>query len=303
MTAFEGIYTALVTPMRTDGSIDYDSLRQLVEDQIAARVSGLVPCGSTGEAVTLSDTEIELVIATVIEVARGRVKVIAGAGSNNTAKAIRGHQLAKKLGAHASLQVTPYYNRPNQEGLYQHFKAIAQSEPDFPVILYNVPSRTNVNLLPATVARLATIDNIVAIKEACGQISQIKQLHELVPDDFTILSGDDLTNADCWKAGGRGAISVTSNVHPQALVAQWQSYLAGLFGEVEEKQNALQALHQAMFIDTNPVPVKTALHMLGRIPFGLRLPLVPLESEQRDRLAMTLSVYDLSRSKNVRAAS
>jgi 4-hydroxy-tetrahydrodipicolinate synthase len=288
---FKGVFTAIVTPINKD-KIDERALRELTEWQIQEGVHGIVPCGSTGEAMTLSEDEWERTIEIVVDQVKNRLPVIAGAGSNWTEKAVNLTKKAYKLGVSATLQVVPYYNKPTQEGLYQHFKTIAAAC-DLPVVLYNVPGRTALNMLPETVARLSKISNIVGIKEASGDLSQIKKIRKLAGDDFIILSGEDAQNFAIYELGGVGAISVASNIMPQKVTSVWNNFEAGLKDEAKFIQEELLPLNKAIFIETNPIPVKTALAMMKKIKEEFRLPLTPMSSENRRKLEEVLKNYNL----------
>lgn len=288
---FTGVFTALITPFN-NGRVDKQALRELVEWQIQQGVHGLVPCGTTGESATLSEDEWEEVIKTVVDANKSRVPVIAGAGSNCTAKAVTLTKKAFKLGVDATLQVTPYYNKPTQEGLYQHFKAIAEAA-DLEVILYNVPGRTAVNILPETVARLTRIKNIVGIKEACGNLDQIKKLKSLVPKDFVILSGEDAQNLAIYEIGGVGAISVASNVVPAKTCEVWNEFSTGNVQRAGLVQEGLQPLNKILFIETNPIPVKTSVSLMARCKEEFRLPLTKMAEENKKKLEETLKGYKL----------
>ncbi len=279
---FTGSMVALVTPFK-EGKIDEPALRHLIERQIEGGTSVIVPCGTTGESATLSFEEHIRVIEITVDCVKGRVKVLAGAGANSTTEAIYLHQQSAKAGADGTLQVTPYYNKPPQEGLYQHFKAIAASD-DLPIVLYNVPGRTAVNLLPDTVARLAQMDTIVGIKEAAGKLEQVKELIEKCPKNFVVLSGEDALTLDIYKLGGKGAISVTANVRPKECAEEWAAFVAGDFGTAEKIHAQLMPLHDAMFFETNPIPVKAALSMMGLIREEYRLPLVKMSAGNRKKL-------------------
>ena len=269
---FTGAFTALVTPFR-NGKVDEEAFRQLVEWQLEQGIHGLVPCGTTGESATMSHEEHESVVRICVDQVRGRVPVVAGAGSNNTREAIALSKFAKSVGADGVLHITPYYNKPTQEGLYQHFKAIA-SEVSIPIILYNVPGRTGCNMLPETVARLAReFPEVVGIKEATGDLVQVSKVIELCPETFQVLSGDDFTAFPIFALGGSGVISVTSNIVPGKMAALWNAYHAGDLAEARRLHYELMPLHRAMFIETNPIPVKTAAALLGHMPLELRLPL------------------------------
>ena len=288
---FKGILTAIVTPFK-NGKVDEFALRNLIEWQIQEGVHGIVPCGTTGEGVTLSEDEWEDVINFTLKQVAARVPVIAGAGSNCTEIAVKKVKKAYKLGVEATLQVTPYYNKPTQEGLFQHFKAVA-SAADLPVVLYNVPGRTAVNMLPETVSRLGKIKNIVGIKEACGDLKQIKKLKSLVPDDFVILSGEDAQNLAIFELGGSGAISVASNVMPAKVADVWNKFESGDREGAKFVQEELQPLNKILFIETNPIPVKTSLVMMTKIHEEFRLPLTEMAAENKGELKDVLKRYKL----------
>lgn len=268
---------ALVTPMLDNGAVDERALGELVEWQIASGTNGLVAVGTTGESATLTVDEHVDVIRCVVEAAAGRVKVIAGTGANSTAEAIELTRHAKQAGADGALLVTPYYNKPPQEGLYQHYAAVAGAV-DIPIILYNVPGRTGCDLLPATVERLAAVENIVACKEAVGDPARVCELVERVGDRLTLLSGDDATSRAAMLAGFHGVISVTANVAPAALAKLCATATAGDAEGAAAIDATLAALHDKLFIQPNPIPVKWALQQMGRIGPTLRLPLVPLDA-------------------------
>lgn len=288
---FSGSIVAIVTPFK-NGKVDEPALRTLVKWQIAEGTDGIVPCGSTGESATLTYEEHERVIEVVVEEVRGRVKVLAGTGSNATAEAVRMTQAAERIGADGSLQVCPYYNKPTQEGLYRHFRTIAEST-SLPIILYNVPSRTAVNLLPETVARLAAVSNIVGIKEASGNLEQVRKIVQLCRPEFTVLSGEDAQNYDIVATGGRGAISVTANIVPKKMAQFWDLFASGKREEARRVHEELIPLHQALFFETNPIPVKTALGLMGRCNPELRLPLCEMGPENREKLTKVLREYKL----------
>ena len=271
----QGCGTALVTPFTPDGQVDYPALRALVDWQIAEGIDFLVPCGSTGEAQTLTDGERERVVAAVIEVAEGRVPVMAGATSNDTARAVDETRRMCRLGADYILSATPYYNKPTQDGLYRHFAAVADAS-DRPVCLYNVPGRTAVNLRPQVAVRLAAHPNIVGIKEASGDLRQIMEIIRLRPEGFAVLSGDDWMTLPLITAGGDGLISVTSNEVPAPMTAFVHLALSGDLDWSREWHYRLLPLMDANFLETNPAPVKAALALMGRIGNVLRLPLVPV---------------------------
>ena len=282
-----GSLVALVTPMFTDGSIDWDSLDNLLEFHIENGTAAIVIVGTTGESSTLDMAEHEQVIKYTVDKCQGRVPVIAGTGGNSTSEAVHLTAAAKRVGADAALIVTPYYNKPSQEGLYQHFKKIAESV-DLPQILYNVPGRTACDMLPETVLRLAEVPNIVGIKEATGDIDRAKYLIAHVPEGFAVYSGDDATATELMLAGGHGDISVTANVSPKAMASMCAAALAGDRELAERLNMSLQPLHQQLFLEANPVPVKWALHLMGLIPDGIRLPLVPLDGQYHEAVTQAM---------------
>ena len=274
-----GSIVAIVTPMSEDGSVDFPALERLVEWHIAEGTDGIVAVGTTGESATLDVEEHIAVVRCVVEVARKRVPVIAGTGANSTAEAIELTAEGRNAGADACLLVTPYYNKPPQEGLYRHYKAIAEAV-DVPIILYNVPGRTGCDLLPATVKRLAPIDNIVGLKEAKGELSRVRELLDLKLADFTLLSGDDATACESILMGFRGDISVTANVAPRLMHEMCAAAIAGNRAAAEAADARLRLLHKNLFVEPNPIPAKWALQAMNRIGAGIRLPLVPLDPSQ-----------------------
>lgn len=287
ISKLRGCGTALVTPFNENLSIDEEALRRFVEFQITDGIDFLVPCGTTGESVTLSDEEQRRVIEIVLEQARGRVPVIAGAGGNNTAHVVKLARDCEQLGVDGLLSVTPYYNKPTQEGLYQHFKAIAEST-RLPMILYNVPPRTNVNILPDTIVRLAEIPNIIGVKEASGNISQIAEIITLVPAEFKVLSGDDSMTLPLIAVGGVGLISVASNEMPRRMTALTRACLENNWDEARRLNRELFPLMKVNFIETSPGPVKAALAMMGKIKEVYRLPMVPVKAETKEKLRAIL---------------
>lgn len=273
----KGSIVAIVTPMFPDGAVDWDSLTALVEWHIAEGTDAIVAVGTTGESATLDVEEHIEVIRRVVKLAKKRVPVIAGTGANSTTEAIELTQLGKDAGADAALLVTPYYNKPPQEGLYRHYKAIAEAV-EIPIILYNVPGRTGVDLQPATVARLAQIRNIVGLKEAKGEIARVEELLALgLPRDFALYSGDDATACEAILMGCHGDISVTANVAPRKMHELCTAALAGNRKQAQKLDAELQPLHRHLFCEPNPIPVKWALNEMNKIPAGLRLPLVALD--------------------------
>jgi|DewCreStandDraft_1066081.scaffolds.fasta_scaffold00833_13 4-hydroxy-tetrahydrodipicolinate synthase len=283
---FAGSYVALITPFK-DGQIDEPRLRALIEYQIRNGTNGLVPCGTTGESATLTEEEHERVIAIAIETAARRVPVIAGTGTNDTAKTIRYTKAAERAGADGVLIVTPYYNKPTQQGLYLHYEAVARAT-NLPIILYNVPGRTSVNLLPETVARLARIPNIVGIKEASGNMDQVSQIIASCGPDFLVFSGDDSLTLPILALGGVGVISVVANIAPRAMADLVAAYRAGDVARARRLHYELFDLCRAMFLETNPIPVKTAAGILGLCRDEMRLPLCPMSEANRQKLEAVL---------------
>jgi 4-hydroxy-tetrahydrodipicolinate synthase len=289
---FTGTGTALVTPFRTDGSLDESALRVLVQRQLDAGINFLVPCGTTGESPTLSHAEHLRVVEITLELAKGKVPILAGAGGYNTAEVISLARELKSLGADGILSVTPYYNKPTQEGLYQHFKAIAAGV-DLPIILYSVQGRTGVNIEPATVLRLSQIANIVGIKEASGSISQMGAILSQVSSDFLVLSGDDSLTLPLIALGGRGLISVASNEIPAEMTRLVQAALSGDFAEARRLHYRCLPLMDINFVESNPIPVKAALAEMGLLQPVWRLPLVPPKPENLSRIRAVLESLNL----------
>ena len=274
---FRGSMVALVTPMREDGTIDFDSLANLVEFHIQNGTSAIVSVGTTGESATLDEHEHCDVIRRTVQMVANRIPVIAGTGANSTTEAIILTQCALKAGADACLLVTPYYNKPTQEGLYLHHKKIAEEVP-IPQILYNVPGRTACDMLPETVARLSKISNIIGIKEATGKLERLQQIKELCGENFDVYSGDDATGTEFMLQGGHGVISVTNNVAPKQMAAMCMAALTGDRLRAVELNAPLTGLHDKLFVEANPIPVKWALQQMGLIPAGIRLPLTNLSA-------------------------
>ena len=280
---FRGSMVALVTPMHPDGSVDFDSLGQLIEFHIDNGTSAIVSMGTTGESATLNEKEHCEVIRRTVAMAKDRIPVIAGTGANSTTEAISLTKCAMQAGADACLLVTPYYNKPTQEGLYQHHKLIAESVA-IPQILYNVPGRTACDMLPETVARLAEVSNIIGIKEATGDLSRLTQIRELCGDNFDIFSGDDDTGMEFMLQGGNGVISVTNNIAPKAMSEMCAAALSGDRAKAEELNQPLTGLHNDLFVEANPIPVKWALTEMGKMPAGIRLPLTILSGQYHQTL-------------------
>jgi 4-hydroxy-tetrahydrodipicolinate synthase len=287
----EGVFTALVTPFR-DGEVDEPALRELVEIQVAAGVDGVAPCGSTGEAATLSHQEHGRVVEIVVDAARGRVQVLAGTGSNNTRESIELTRHARRVGADAALLISPYYNKPTQEGIVAHYSAIAR-DTGFPLVVYNIPGRTASNILPATLARLADVEHVVGVKESCGDIEQISEVVAECPASFAVLSGDDAKILPVLAVGGHGAVSTTSNVAPREVVELVRSFRAGDHARALQLHQRLLPLFRALFCETNPIPVKAALALQGRIRDEIRLPLTKLTQPNRERLQVALKEQGL----------
>ncbi len=288
---FAGSIVAIVTPFR-NGRVDERALGDLIEFQIANGTDGIVPCGTSGESATLSHEDHNRVIAFTVETVRKRVPVIAGTGSNSTDEAIMLTRHAKQAGADGALLITPYYNTPTQEGLFRHYKAVAEAV-DLPVVLYNIPGRTAVNLLPATVARLAAVRNIVAIKEGSASLQQVSEIIKACGDRIAVLSGDDPLTLPMMVVGAKGVITVTANIVPADMAAMVDAFMAGNLAEAQRLHYKLYPLFNALFLETNPIPVKEALAMMGKIDGELRLPLCPLSPDSREKLTRALKDYGL----------
>ena len=287
----QGAITAIVTPFK-DGKLDEGAYRELIEFQIKGGINGIVPCGTTGESATLSHEEHKRVVEACVDQVKKRVPVVAGSGSNNTAEALELTLHAQAAGADYALLITPYYNKPTQEGLYQHFKTIAEGT-SIPIVVYNVPSRTSVNLLPETVARLAEFPNIAAIKEATGDLKQCAKIVELCGDKITLISGDDFTVLPLLAIGGKGVISVVSNVVPQDMAGMCAAFFKGDLKTAQKLHYKMWPLMEAMFYETNPTPAKTALKMMGKISGEVRQPLCPMSTANEDKLRQVLKKYGL----------
>ncbi|RMH04844.1 MAG: 4-hydroxy-tetrahydrodipicolinate synthase [Nitrospirae bacterium] len=288
---FTGSLVAIVTPFR-HGRIDEPAFRELIEFQIANGTHGIVPCGTTGESATLSPQEHERMVALTVEAVNHRVPVLAGTGSNSTEEALAFTKHAKVAGADGALLITPYYNKPTQEGLFRHYATIAEAV-DLPMVLYNIPSRTGVNLLPATVARLAKLPNIVGIKEGSGSLQQVSEILYQCGGDFTVLSGDDPLTLPMMALGAKGVITVTANIAPRDMAAMVNAALDGKMDAARQLHFKLAPLFSALFYETNPIPVKTALAMMNKIDGEVRLPLTPMAPDTRERLRKVLTAYGL----------
>ncbi|HXW69612.1 MAG TPA: 4-hydroxy-tetrahydrodipicolinate synthase [Dissulfurispiraceae bacterium] len=286
---FSGSIVALVTPFK-NGNFDEKAYSNLIEWHIAGGTRGIVPCGTTGEASTLDYDEHCRVIEVAVNTVNKRIQVLAGTGANATNEAIDITAKAKKLGADGALLVTPYYNKPTQEGLYRHYKAVADAV-DIPIVLYNVPGRTAVNMLPSTVARLAECKNIVAIKEATGDLKQVSELIRLCGDRIAVLSGDDFTTLPLLALGGKGVISVTGNIAPGDVAEMCNSWDRGDVAKARDLHFRLEPLNAAMFIETNPIPVKTALALMGKINEEFRLPLCEMSPANKEKLKSVIKSF------------
>ncbi len=287
----KGAMVAIITPFR-NGEIDEEIYRKLVRRQIDNGIDVIVPAGTTGEAVTMDTSEYKrLVEITVEECSKKDIGVLAGAGTNDTKKVVVLAENAKEAGADAILSVTPYYNKPTQQGLYEHYAYIAR-EVDIPIVLYNVPGRTSVNILPETVSRLSQIENIIGIKEASGSLRQVSQIIENTPSDFLVISGDDFLTFPMMVLGAVGIISVTANVAPKPVSEQVDAILNGDFDKAKELHHYLHPLHEAMFIETNPIPVKTACHLMGLVEEEFKLPLCKMGDANKEKLKAVLQSYN-----------
>ncbi|MFL2916120.1 MAG: 4-hydroxy-tetrahydrodipicolinate synthase [Nitrospinia bacterium] len=288
---FEGSFVAIVTPFK-NGEVDAAALRDLIEFHIANGTNGIVPCGTTGESATLSHAEHEEVIRLSVETCKGRIPVLAGTGSNATQEAIELTLRAQKIGADGALLITPYYNKPTQEGLFQHFSIVAK-ETDIPIILYNVPSRTSINMLPRTVARLSSVNNIVGIKEASGSLVQVSEIIDSCGPEFEVISGEDSLTWPILAIGGKGVISVTANLVPDKFAKLVDAARTGDVETAKALHYELLKLNDIMFIETNPIPVKAALALMGRIQNEFRAPLCPPSEEPLSQLHTVLKDYAL----------
>lgn len=290
---FHGSIVAIVTPFKK-GKVDEKAFGELIDFHLRSGTHGIVPCGTTGESATLSHEEHKRVVELAVKMAGGRIPVIAGTGSNSTEEAIAFTRHAKAAGAAGALLITPYYNKPTQEGLYQHYKAVAKAV-DLPLVLYNIPGRTGVNMLPATVARLMEFDNIIGIKEGTGSLQQISDLVQLCGERLVILSGDDFTALPTMAVGGKGVISVTANIAPADMAQMIEAAGRGDYGRAKKLHDQLYPLHQVMFVETNPIPVKAALALMGKCADEVRLPLWQMSDENLKKLKTAMKRYGLLR--------
>ena len=288
---FSGSFVAVVTPFKNN-RVDVEKLKELVEFHIKKGTSGIVPCGTTGESPTLSHEEHRVVIETVVKAVNGRIKVIAGTGSNNTNEAIELTRFAKEVGADGCLVITPYYNKPTQNGLYLHFKKIAETV-DIPIIMYNVPGRTGTNMISSTAAKLSKIKNIIGIKEASGNITQISQIVRECVEEFDVLSGDDAMTFPILAVGGKGVISVAANIVPAEVAGLVEAFNGGDINKSRKMHLKMLPLFEAMFYETNPIPVKTSMNLMGMISDDIRLPLCKMSEENLKKLKTTLKEYKL----------
>ena len=291
-TNFAGSFVALVTPFK-NGKVDEKRLGELVEWHIKSGTHGIVPCGTTGESATLSHDEHTQVVKFVVETVKKRVPVVAGTGSNSTAEAIRLTREAQEVGADGALMISPYYNRPTQEGIYQHYKAVAQAVPGFPIIFYNIPGRTGSNIEPSTMARMAEISNIVGVKEATGSIDQVINIRLACGEKLAILSGEDTLTFSMMSLGGKGVISTVANIAPREMAEVANAALAKQWDKAAQLQLQLTPLIRALFVETNPGPVKTAMALMGKCEPELRLPLVSMSEGNAAKLKETLKEYRL----------
>ena len=289
----KGCFVASITPFDNNGQVNEESLRKHLDFLINQGVAGIVPCGTTGESATLSWKEHNHVVDITIEECKGKVTVIAGAGSNNTAESVTAAQHAYDMGADAILCITPYYNKPTQEGLYRHYQTVASKVP-IPIVVYNVPGRTGVNLKPETLERLCEFPSIVAVKEASGDVHQVSEIHRRCGNRLAILSGDDALTLPLLSVGASGVISVVANILPQKMVSMINNFLNNQFSDALAIHEELVPLCDAMFIETNPIPVKTALNCIGKNAGTLRLPLVPMTESNKNDLVAVLKGYNLS---------
>jgi 4-hydroxy-tetrahydrodipicolinate synthase len=288
---FKGAIVAIVTPFK-NGKVDERALRELIEFQISNGIDGIVPCGTTGESPVLSHEEHDRVIEITVDAVKKRVPVIAGTGSNSTEEALRLTKHAHEVGADAVLMVNPYYNRPTQEGLYQHYKYIAEKVP-IPIIMYNIPSRTGVNMTPDTMARLAKIKNIVGVKEAAGSLQQMQEIMTACGPDFIVVSGDDWFTYPLMCLGGHGIISVIANIAPADVSAMVDAFNAGDMKKAKELHYKMTPMVASLFIEVNPVPVKAALNLMGKIDYEVRLPLAKMSDANYEKLKKQMQAYGL----------
>ena len=287
---FAGSFVALITPFK-NGKVDEKRLAELIEWQIRSGTHGIFPCGTTGESATLSHEEHTQVVKLVVDIVKKRVPVVAGSGSNSTAEAIRLTREAQEVGADGVVMISPYYNRPTQEGIYQHYRAVAQAVPGFPIVFYNIPGRTGSNIEPSTMARLAEIDNIVGVKEAAGSIDQVLNIITACGDKLAVFSGEDSLTFSMMSLGGKGVLSTAANVAPREMADLANAGLAKQWDRAAQMQLKLIPLIRALFLETNPIPAKTALALMGKCELELRLPLVPMAETNLAKLKTVLKEY------------
>ncbi len=291
---FAGSFVALITPFK-NGKVDEKRLAELIEWQIRSGTHGIFPCGTTGESATLSHEEHTQVVKLVVDIVKKRVPVVAGSGSNSTAEAIRLTREAQEVGADGVVMISPYYNRPTQEGIYQHYRAVAQAVPGFPIVFYNIPGRTGSNIEPSTMARLAEIDNIVGVKEAAGSIDQVLNIITACGDKLAIFSGEDSLTFSMMSLGGKGVLSTVANVAPREMADLANAGLAKQWDRAAQMQLKLIPLIRVLFLETNPIPAKTALALMGKCELELRLPLVPMAEANLAKLKTVLKEYGFIR--------
>ena len=291
---FAGSFVALITPFK-NGKVDEKRLAELIEWQIRSGTHGIFPCGTTGESATLSHEEHTQVVKLVVDIVKKRVPVVAGSGSNSTAEAIRLTREAQEVGADGVVMISPYYNRPTQEGIYQHYRAVAQAVPGFPIVFYNIPGRTGSNIEPSTMARLAEIDNIVGVKEAAGSIDQVLNIITACGDKLAVFSGEDSLTFSMMSLGGKGVLSTAANVAPREMADLANAGLAKQWDRAAQMQLKLIPLIRALFLETNPIPAKTALALMGKCELELRLPLVPMAEANLEKLKTVLKEYGFIR--------
>ncbi|MDP8286537.1 MAG: 4-hydroxy-tetrahydrodipicolinate synthase, partial [Candidatus Electryonea clarkiae] len=288
MTDWKGVFTALVTPFNEDDSLDEDGLRSLIQRQLDAGIHGLVPCGTTGESPALNQAEWERVIEITVAEAKGKATIIAGSGTNNTTVSAERTKRVGELGADGALVITPYYNKPTEDGIVRHFVAIVEAAPDVPIMVYNVPGRTALNLTPATLERLMDLPTIAAVKEASGSLAQVWEIVKLIVGNAVLFSGEDGLNLPIWDVGGVGTVSVLSNLVPELVVEQWKAKMEGYSADAYDLHRRLDRLVKAIFIETSPAPVKYALKLMGLPGGNVRPPLAPMRFESQDAVKQEL---------------
>ncbi len=292
-TEWKGVFTALVTPFTEDGFLDEEGLAKLVQRQVNAGIHGLVPCGTTGESPSLTDEEWAKVIEITVREAKDKAWIVAGTGTNNTAKSAARTKFASELGADGGLVITPYYNKPTPAGLVRHFRFVTRENPGFPIMVYNVPGRTGVNLTPETAEELAAIPEVASVKEASGNLAQVWDVVKRIGSDVAVLSGEDGINLPIWENGGVGAVSVVSNIVPELMVEQWNAFEAGNRDRAYEIHKELEALASVLFVETSPAPAKYAFTFMGLPAGDVRPPLAPLRDESKEKIRAVLAKMNL----------